>query len=141
MAQRIYDLRVTVDNTRPMVASMAVMAREKWTDERLDDLTQRVDRGFEESKVEIRDLRSDMDKGFGETKVEIRNLRTETGKGLDEAKEEVRDLRKDINARFSTVESRFNLIESRLDAIPRILIIAFSGMTASIVGALLATQL
>jgi hypothetical protein len=88
-----------------MVACMAVMARETWTDERLDDLAQRMDKGF------------------------------------DEVKGEVRDLRKDMNDRFSSVESRFNLIESRLDAIPRILVIGLSSMTASIVGALLVTQL
>ncbi len=33
------------------------MARETWTDERLDDLAKRVDRGFDEVKGEIRDLR------------------------------------------------------------------------------------
>jgi len=33
------------------------MAREKWTDERLDDLAGRVDRGFDEVKGEVRDLR------------------------------------------------------------------------------------
>lgn len=36
---------------------MAVMAREAWTDERLDDLNARVERGFDEVKGEIRDLR------------------------------------------------------------------------------------
>ncbi len=33
------------------------MAREAWTDERLDDLNTRVERGFSEVKGEIRDLR------------------------------------------------------------------------------------
>jgi len=33
------------------------MAREAWTDERLDDLNGRVERGFDEVKAEIRDLR------------------------------------------------------------------------------------
>ncbi|HEU4739206.1 MAG TPA: hypothetical protein VFS54_09015 [Solirubrobacterales bacterium] len=36
---------------------MAVVAREAWTDERLDDLAKRMDRGFDEVKGEIRDLR------------------------------------------------------------------------------------
>lgn len=43
---------------------MAVMAREKWTDERLDDLTGRVDTGFAEVKGEIRDLRAEMNERF-----------------------------------------------------------------------------
>ena len=43
---------------------MAVMAREKSTDERLDDLTGRVDRGFAEVKGEVRDLRGEMNDRF-----------------------------------------------------------------------------
>ncbi|HWO83217.1 MAG TPA: hypothetical protein VNM38_05435 [Solirubrobacterales bacterium] len=43
---------------------MAVMAREKWTDERLDDLAGRVDRGFAEVKGEVRDLRVEMNERF-----------------------------------------------------------------------------
>jgi hypothetical protein len=39
---------------------MAVMAREAWTDERLDDLARRMDAGFGEVKGEIRDLRSEL---------------------------------------------------------------------------------
>jgi hypothetical protein len=44
---------------------MAVMAREAWTDERLDDLNARVDKGFDEVKGEIRDLRTEMNYRFG----------------------------------------------------------------------------
>jgi hypothetical protein len=40
------------------------MAREKWTDERLDDLAGRVDRGFAEVKGEVRDLRVEMNQRF-----------------------------------------------------------------------------
>jgi len=39
---------------------MAVMAREAWTDERLDDLNARVDQGFTEIRVEFRAMRSEM---------------------------------------------------------------------------------
>jgi hypothetical protein len=51
---------------------MAVMAREAWTDERLDDLNGRVERGFTEVKGEIR-----------EVKAEVRELRTETNARFD----------------------------------------------------------
>jgi hypothetical protein len=33
---------------------MAVMAREAWTDERLDDLKEHMDEGFREVKAELR---------------------------------------------------------------------------------------
>jgi hypothetical protein len=39
---------------------MAVMEREAWTDERLDDLKGRVERGFTETKDEIRDVREEI---------------------------------------------------------------------------------
>jgi hypothetical protein len=40
------------------------MPREKWTDERLDDLNAKVDRGFADTKVEFRELRSEMNARF-----------------------------------------------------------------------------
>ncbi len=52
---------------------MAVMAREAWTDERLDDLTKRVDTGFMEVKGEIREVKGEVK----EVKGEIRDLRIE----------------------------------------------------------------
>lgn len=39
---------------------MAVMAREKWTDERLDDLKDHMDQGFREVKAEIKSTRSEL---------------------------------------------------------------------------------
>lgn len=47
-----------------MLLSMAVMAREAWTDERLEDLARRMDRGFDEVKGEVRDLRTEMNARF-----------------------------------------------------------------------------
>jgi hypothetical protein len=43
---------------------MAVMARETWTDERLDDLNTRVDEGFRETREEFRAVRSEMKSEF-----------------------------------------------------------------------------
>jgi hypothetical protein len=43
---------------------MEAMAREGWTDERLDDLNQRVSEGFQRVDVDIRDLRRMMFQGF-----------------------------------------------------------------------------
>ena len=38
--------------------------RVSWTDERLDDLSQRMDAGFERVDRDIRDLRTEMSGGF-----------------------------------------------------------------------------
>ncbi len=44
---------------------MVVMTpREKWTDERLDDLNKKVDDGFAEVRAEFRSLRSEMNGRF-----------------------------------------------------------------------------
>jgi hypothetical protein len=43
---------------------MEAMAREQWTDARLDDLNQRVSEGFQRIDAEIRDLRRMMFQGF-----------------------------------------------------------------------------
>jgi len=43
---------------------MEAMARESWTDERLDDLNNRVSEGFQRVDADIRDLRRMMFQGF-----------------------------------------------------------------------------
>jgi hypothetical protein len=43
---------------------MEAMAREQWTDERLDDLKQQMVAGFDRVDVELRDLRRMMFQGF-----------------------------------------------------------------------------
>ncbi len=40
------------------------MAREEWTDQRLDDLNKRVDDGFKEMREEFRAVRAEMSQGF-----------------------------------------------------------------------------
>lgn len=41
---------------------MHVMAREAWTDERLDDLTKHMDENFREVRAELRQQREEMSK-------------------------------------------------------------------------------
>jgi hypothetical protein len=43
---------------------MEAMAREQWTDERLDDLKEQVVLGFQRVDAELRDLRRMMFQGF-----------------------------------------------------------------------------
>jgi hypothetical protein len=46
--------------------------RSAWTDERLDDLSRRMDAGFERVDRDIRELRGEMHTGFTELRSEIR---------------------------------------------------------------------
>jgi hypothetical protein len=43
---------------------METMTRENWTDARLDDLSHRMDQGFEKIDRDIRDLRAEMNGRF-----------------------------------------------------------------------------
>jgi hypothetical protein len=121
-----------------MVACMAVMARETWTDERLDDLVKQIDKGFDATKIEIRDLRAYAEKGFDATKAEIRDLRAHTDKGFDEVKGEFREIRCEVAELRQEMNARF-------DSMQRTLIACFAGLAGSIaasaIGALLVTQL
>jgi tetrahydromethanopterin S-methyltransferase subunit G len=53
-----------------MLMAVMMSPRERWTDERLDDLKGRVDQGFSEIKVEVRDgfkrMEAQLDKRFEE---------------------------------------------------------------------------
>jgi predicted nuclease with TOPRIM domain len=94
---------------------MAVMAREVWTDERLDDLAKRMDKGFDEVKVEIRDLR-----------VEMNGQRSEVNERLDS-----------MNERLDSMNQRFDSMNQRFDAMQRTMIIGFVTMSASTIAALI----
>ena len=54
------------------------MERVAWTDERLDDLSARMDAGFDRVDRDIRDLRSEMQAGFAE----MRSLMSRVGGGV-----------------------------------------------------------
>ncbi len=56
---------------------MATM-RELWSDERLDDLNHRVDRGFEETNAEFRALRLEMRTEFAAVRSEMGALHRTT---------------------------------------------------------------
>ena len=70
---------------------MAVVAREVWTDERLDDLNKRVDEGFKETREEFRAVRSEM-------KSEFQAVRTEMKTEFQAVRSEVGEVRSEVNA-------------------------------------------
>ncbi|HVQ60208.1 MAG TPA: hypothetical protein VMS60_15005 [Solirubrobacterales bacterium] len=76
---------------------MAVMAREAWTDERLDDLKETVDAGFAEMRAEFKDLRVGLKDMRDESRRESRELRAEFKEGMREMRvefqQEMRELR------------------------------------------------
>jgi hypothetical protein len=75
---------------------MAVMARDSWTDERLDDLNTRIDRGFDRGAAATRDLRTEM-------KEEFAACRAETKAGDDALRLEMREGFDRVDARFDAM--------------------------------------
>src|SRR6476469_6527987 len=83
---------------------MAVMAREAWTDQRLDDLNERVasierrmEAGFAEMRAEfkcLRETRAEMDAGFKAASTKIDG-------GLKEAQAESVSIRQDMANQFA----------------------------------------
>jgi tetrahydromethanopterin S-methyltransferase subunit G len=88
-----------------MLLSVTVTARHTWTDQRLDDLNTKVDKGFEQ-----------VDRRF-----------EQVDRRFEKVEAEIRELRSEMNSRF--------------DSMQRTMVGGFVGMTASIVGAILVTQL
>jgi len=89
--------------------------RDKWTDERLDDLNAKVDRGFEDLKAEMRALRAEMNARFDA-----------------------------IDRRFEGVDRKFEVVDRKFDAQNRmmlwfagVLIVAILASNLAIVGAIL----
>lgn len=59
------------------------VVRDSWTDERLDDLTERMDRGFDHVDADTRELRARLDKGLERVDGELRELRGEMNSRFD----------------------------------------------------------
>lgn len=93
------------------------MARESWTDERLDDLNAKVDVGFD--KV---DQRFDkVDQRFD--RLEARSIsRAEFDRRFDE-----------VNKRLDRADERFEQIDSRLYSMSRTMVIAAVTMSSSMI--------
>jgi len=101
---------------------MQVMARESWTDERLDDLNAKVDRGFEQ-----------VDQRFEQ---------------VDKRFEQIDKRFEQVDRRFERVEDEFKAVRLEMKegfdmlnrAILTLALVIFSGMFAGFAG-LIATQL
>jgi tetrahydromethanopterin S-methyltransferase subunit G len=96
---------------------VAVMAREIWTDERLDDLNKKVDVGFADTKAEMRAGFARVDQRFAETKAEA-------GERLDR-------LETRMDKQFSELNQRFDRMQVALLASAGAIIAALIGLIAT----------
>lgn len=97
---------------------MHVMAREAWTDERLDDLKEHMDEGFREVRADLHGLRGEMNGLRGEMnglrgemnglRGEIGEVRSEVGtvrEGLGEVRAELKGLNRTLQIGFGLIGS------------------------------------
>jgi hypothetical protein len=56
--------RISLQLKHYAILVAVMMPREKWTDERLDDLNKKVDDGFDRLDTDIRELRAEMNRRF-----------------------------------------------------------------------------
>jgi predicted nuclease with TOPRIM domain len=105
-----------------MLMGVMMSPREDWTDERLDDLNAKVDRGFSEVKTEMRE-------GFARMEARFEKI---------DARFEKVDARfEKVDERFEKVDARFEKIEGRFHDLNRTLIGAGAVVIATLLGALL----
>jgi DNA anti-recombination protein RmuC len=99
-----------------MLSSMAVMAREAWTDERLDDLSAHVDRRFDQ-----------VDQRFDRLEADIRELRVEMKNGFERIDGK-------FDGKLNSLQTEMN---TRFESIQRTMIIGFVTLVASIVASVI----
>lgn len=87
------------------VERVALMA---WTDQRLDDLANRTDAGFEEVKVEFRELRQEIKHDFQGLRQEIKN---DSQQLRLELKDDIGKLDAKFDAKLDRLGSKFDRLQ------------------------------
>ena len=115
---------------------MRVMARETWTDERLDDLTKHMDENFQELRADLRQQREETAAEFAVLRRQITSESTFLQKELGEVREGLGELRAEVKGLGEKMDVRF-------DDLNRTLQIAFSLIGVVLAGlmGLIGTQL
>ncbi len=86
-----------------MLMAVMMSPREKWTDERLDDLSLKVDRGFADVKAEMKGGFERMESRFGER-----------FDAVDRRFEEIDERLKKFDERFGKMDDRFHALRHTL---------------------------
>jgi len=118
--------------------------RDKWTDERLDDLNQRVDSGFGEARDQLRDVRNEMREDFGDVREEMRTefgaVRKEIRAEFGAVREEIQGVREEIHAIGARTTERLDGIQRSMMqlavALTTAMVAGFAGIFALLAAAL-----
>lgn len=77
---------------------MAVMPRERWTDDRLDGLEQKVDNGFARGDSDIRELKSEMNERFDKVDARFEKVEGKIETGMNELRGEIKEVSRNLLA-------------------------------------------
>ncbi len=98
---------------------MMEVMREAWTDDRLDDLSRRVEDGFNRVDADLRELRV-------ETKTELTALRGEMNNRFEVLQDR-------FDARFDRIDARFDALQRVLFQFGGVLVAALIGVIATLI--------
>jgi archaellum component FlaC len=101
--------------------------REAWTDDRLDDLANRMDRGFDRVDKDTRELRAETKSEFAL----VRGAMCERFDKVDARFDKVDARFAGVDARFEKVDARFEQIDARLYSIQRTIAMGAIAMSAA----------
>jgi hypothetical protein len=101
--------------------------RDKWTDERLDDMSAVMADGFNRTDADLRALRSDMTSEFAAVRSE---MRSEFAAVRSEMKSEFAAVRSEMRSEFAASRSAMN---SRFEATQRLIVQVGAGMFGTMV--------
>jgi len=97
---------------------MAVMARERWTDERIDERFDRVDADIGGLRMEMRKGFEQIDKRFDQIDKRFEQFEKRFDQ-IDKRFEQVDKRFEQIDKRFERVDKRFERVDDKFDAMQR----------------------
>lgn len=103
---------------------MMPMPREKWTDERLDDLNKKVDDGFARVDADLRGLRGDVNS-------QGNSLRRDLNSQGDSLRRDLNDQGKSLRGELNALRSEMN---ARFDSLNRNLLAGAIAIVAAVIG-------
>jgi hypothetical protein len=104
--------------------------RATWTDERLDDLTHRIDDGFDRVDKDLRDLRHEMREEFASVRTE---MRAEFASVRGDSNQQAGSLREEMQAMGSEINARFDSLQRAMIQFGGSMIVAFVGLIIAVV--------
>ena len=102
---------------------MAVMTREAWTDQRLDDLNHRVDSGFNGMSREFQAIRLEM-------RTEFAAVRSEMATEFSAVRSEMASMRTDMNSQFA---AQNRMVIQLFGGLFGTMVVGFLGVIATVI--------